>query len=297
MAIIPDLTCPENQPTRKALQGGLAAALIIAGLAFTYGNFGGGREPTISIGAPGMVETPNDVDMPVFGNGSGENENCAVVKASRNVWASVPVASGSIIPNTIALPSFREPGATCHLAFASTLENWIARYNASGSPSVYRRFTEPGFFDSTFSIFETTSGGITRHATTDLILSVSSRALAASSSNSAISTLCNLTTAQVERPTINAATPAKISEPTIQFSQPWSDNPNIRLSLFETIAVSVVILLIIALLVTGVLAILDLIPCQRSQAASLGPTSNPSTTNRAEQIRSTLLTEENYHDD
>jgi len=68
------------------------------------------------------------------------------------------------------------------------------------------------------------------------------------------SCLWSLTTAQVAMPTIAAANAAIASDPTIRFSHPGNDIPNIRLTLFEMIALSVIALSYFGLLFVGVIA-------------------------------------------
>ncbi len=141
-------------------------------------------EPTIRIGAPGIVET--EKLTPLWGSGPVENDSFAATNAERRVWASAPAESGNAIPNWMALANFSAPGATCHFAFSKICEIWIAKNRASGSPSVYRRLTLPGLRDRTFSSSAMASGGMTRHATTCLSFSVSNLAAAASCANLAV---------------------------------------------------------------------------------------------------------------
>src|SRR6266702_1524425 len=140
-------------------------------------------EPTIRVGAPCIVEI--EKLTPFGGNSFVENCIFAFENASRKVLASGLELSGILIPNTMALDGLTAPGAVCQLDFARSCEICIARNKASGSPSIYRRFTEPGLEAKTFSNINALSCGSVRHATDSFNRSVSRRALAASFSNSA----------------------------------------------------------------------------------------------------------------
>jgi len=263
---------------------GIAAAVGLGSAA--YGSWGGGRDPIISIDAPGIVEIEKPV--PSIGIGCGENAIFAAENAKRNVLASGPEASGILIPNTIVLAGFKEPGATCQWALDRICESWIARKSASGSPSIHRRLTDPGAADKIFSSSNAIADGIVRHATIDFILSVSNLALDASFSNSAArstafpafspacipsflasatcpstvnlyasrsllasiaSRLCIWTTAYVDTITNTAASAAASNDNNITSSHVWSEKPNIRLILLEKIALSLVAILCAGFLV------------------------------------------------
>ena len=177
------------------------------GSAANYGSFGGGRDPIIRIGALGIIEIL-DPDI-VFVCGSAvANGIFAALKAALNFWPSV-FSSGRTKPNIIELPNLSAPGATCHFAFAKTFENWIARYRDSGSPSVYRRFTNPGVADSACSNAEINSGVSSRHATAALIVSARSRAEAASTFSADICDSKSWSRTRV--PHIRKITPVKVT--------------------------------------------------------------------------------------
>jgi hypothetical protein len=171
----------EYSPTGRRSRGlrWIGAVLLIGA---SHGSWGGALEPTINIGAPGIVEMLNPLIM-LDGGIWVENAIVAPVNASCNVLPSVLSASGRRKPNISELPIFSAPGAICHLDLANICESWIATNKASGSPSVYRRLTDPGFADSTRSSDAAVSAEIERHATTTLSRSVSNRALAASFSS------------------------------------------------------------------------------------------------------------------
>ena len=76
--------------------------------------------------------------------------------------------------------------------------------------------------------------------------------------DSASSIRCNLTTAQVAAPAMSAKNPATIKNTTIAFSQPCSDKPSIRLTLFEKLAMGAIALLSFAFVVLGICVIWDL---------------------------------------
>lgn len=74
---------------------------------------------------------------------------------------------------------------------------------------------------------------------------------------SAISILCNRTTCQVATPAINANAPAITSDATMRSSHPWSGQPNIPLTRFETVAISAIGLILIGFAVLLVAVIRD----------------------------------------
>lgn len=271
----------------------VAIAILFSGGLASYGS-SGFLEPTIKIGAPSIVEM--EKLTPERGIASVPNERFAAENACRSDWMSSPTASGMSIPNTRAPDGFTAPDATCQWALARICDSWIARNSASGSLSVYRRFTEPGFADSAFSSSAAFSGDMVRQAIASFIRSVSNRAAAASFSNpaaltnafpavlpastpsffassiftpasvlyrsssrldSASSIRCNLTTAHVAAPASNAKNPATIRNTTIAFSQPPSEKPSTRLTLFEKIAVGVIATLLLAFVALGVFVIWD----------------------------------------
>ncbi len=258
----------------KALDSFVPWAAVISN---AYGSCGGGREPIINIGAPGIVDMLKAT--PEGGIWSCEYGKSAAENASISVFESISVESGIMIPNKMRFVGLIEPAAIFQLDFARMWEIWIAKKSASGSPSVYRRLTDPGLVINTASNFDAMSGEIVRHATTAFIFSVSNRTLAASFSNSAAlniafpavspalipsflasetcpstvslyasnsifaskdSCFCNCTTAYVEMPTIAAATAAIPKNDNIILFQVSSDKPSIRLTPLEKLVLSVV---------------------------------------------------------
>ena len=144
----------------------------------------GGLEPTIKVGAPGIVAPLKvKMDAPVLGRGCVENGICAAENALRKTSISGFDGSGIVIPNTIVLERLSAPGATCHLASTNICESCIAKTSASGSPPVYRRLTRPGFASSAVFNLEAESGDRDRQATICFICSVCNRASAASLSS------------------------------------------------------------------------------------------------------------------
>ncbi len=174
-------SAPTGRRSRWARVG--AALLVTASVSNVYGSWGGGREPIMRIGAPCMVLVINSI-VPSPGKDSVEKPIFAVENAALRAWP-LPASSGSLIPNTRAFESFSAPGATCQRALENICENWIAKKSASGSPSVHRKLTDPGFVANAFSNFDAVTGRMVRHATTAFICSVCNRAFAASFSSSA----------------------------------------------------------------------------------------------------------------
>ena len=277
------------------------AAILFLLFMLPYGSFGGSFEPTISVGAPAIVEIEKDI--PDCGNGPLVNGTFAAEKASRSVWASTPLASGSTKPNTIALAGLTAPGANFQWAWVRICEIWMARNNASGSPSVYRRLTDPGLADKVFSSSEATVGGKARQATTSFIFSVSSRAFAASFSNSAArktafpailpasmpasfaaatwaatpnlycsrarlastaSSFCKRMMMNVETTTISAASAPSPKNTTMMLFQVSRERPNIRLTFLEKVAFSICAISCIGLLTIVALSITSLFRPHRS---------------------------------
>ena len=275
----------------------LLSLLAVFGSVHVSGNYGnaGVFEPIIRVGAPAIVE----IEKPTPPEGSAfiENDIFAAENAVRNVRASTPLTSGRQIPKMIALEGLRAPGAICHLAFFRISESWIARNSASGSPSVYRKFTAPGLADKICSNLAISSGETTRHATVFFIFSVSNRALAASFSNSAAltnaspavfpasmpslfasatwaatpslynsnassasfaSTFCNRITAYVEIPTIIAAIAPIAKNTTTRLFQESRPKPNIRLTFLEKVCFSICAISSGGLLAIMVLSIVNL---------------------------------------
>jgi hypothetical protein len=138
-------------------------------------------------GAPGIVDTLKLA--PSCGNGTRESPIFAAVNASRNVCVSLPASGGRTTPNNILLAGLKAPGATCQCALWRICDICIAKKSASGSPSVQRRFTEPGFAASTLPNSVACTSDKVRHATTAFNFSVSNRAFAASFSESAARSL------------------------------------------------------------------------------------------------------------
>jgi hypothetical protein len=270
--------------------------LLVLGMSpcMVYGK-AGLLEPIIRVGAPAIVVTENSV--PPGGNESVENDTFAAENAPRNVWASRPAASGKRIPNTIVLAGLVAPGATCQWAFFRICEIWIARNSASGSPSMYRRFTDPGWAAKAVSSADAIGGEITRQATTRFIFSVSNRALAASFSNSAaltnaspavfpasmpcffasatwaatpslykskaslaalLSAFCSRITAYVEIPTTMAASAPIPRNITTKLFQELRSRPSIRLTFLETVVFSICAISCTGLLVIVLLSIINL---------------------------------------
>ena len=260
----------------------------------SHGNFGGVLDPTINVGAPEMVETEKAIPPP--GKGFVEYATFAAEKALRNVSASTPLASGMASPNTIPL-SLSAPGATFQWAWDRTCEIWIAKYSASGSPSAYRRFTDPGLAAKTFSNSAALSVGKTRQATTSFSFSVSSRAAAASFSSSAArkmafpavfpasipslfasatwpatpnlycskarpafsaSSLCSFITTKVETTTITAANAPIPKNTNMMLFHVARERPNIRLTFLEKAVFSVCAISCISLLTIVMLSIVNL---------------------------------------
>jgi hypothetical protein len=164
-----DLTNVKNPSTANARQ---ASALLVFAIMFWnigdgYCKDGGGRDPITIIGAPGIGEPPK----PVVGCriGTVENGTWDAKKACRNVWPSWLLLSGRVIPNIIELAGFSELGSICQWAFPNICEIWIARNNASGSPSIYCKFTDLGAAAKICSIFDATDCEMVRHATTAFI--------------------------------------------------------------------------------------------------------------------------------
>jgi hypothetical protein len=194
-----------------------AAAIISVLLAYPCYGSGGRLEPIINMGALSIVET--EKPTPPDGNGFVENGIPAVENAFRKVWASTPSASGSEIPNTMEFAGLRAPGAIAHWVRPKIRWIWKAKNRASGSPSIYRRFTEPGCSLSAASSFCASSGETVRQANWALSCSVSNRALAASfpSVAASFSSAAALTSASP------AAFPA--SMPSFLASATWAATP------------------------------------------------------------------------
>src|ERR1700733_14361620 len=102
----------------------------------------GNLEPTMKIGAPGIVPIENAA--PCGGNGVVEKPIWAEVNASLNASPASPL-SGRLNQKDKAFANFSAPDAICQWAAENILMNWAARNSASGSPSVYLRFTAPGW--------------------------------------------------------------------------------------------------------------------------------------------------------
>jgi hypothetical protein len=245
------------------------AVIVMAFLIGTYGNVGA-LDPIISIGPPGAVEMLNATPPSIID--CEPIVMCVTDNASRRVCLSGFSASGRLTPNKIPLAGFTAPTPIFQCDRSRIFESCIAKNRDSGSPSIYRRFTEPGLADNTFSISAASCALSERHATTPFNFSVSNLAAAASISNfparslapaaslkalavssrdseafwlasaarapasaidwpadnlyrsnssleSAISSLCNWTTAYVAMPTTIADSAAAPSDITIKFSQ------------------------------------------------------------------------------
>ena len=242
-----------------------------------YCKIGGGRDPIISVGAPGNVEIFIPTDEPVLGTPWVENGISTAVNADRSDVISSFRGSGKCSPNSRAL-EFSDPGATCHPASVRILDICIARKSASASPFVNLRFTRPGFAANDSLSFITFSGGMTRQATTCFICSVCNLATAASRSSSAartrafpatlpasmpsffasatlpsteslyfssslfasvVSCLCRTTTDAVVTKTAIARAPAPSNDSNISCSQPCRSSPSIRLTFLEKAVLSV----------------------------------------------------------
>ncbi len=262
----------------------------------SYGNFGGVLDPTTNVGAPAMVEIEKPNIGPLDG-GFVEYGIFAAEKALRNVSASTPLVSGRTIPNTTVLENLSAPGATCQWAWDRTCEIWIVKYSASGSPSEYRRFTDPGLAARIFSNSDALSAGKTRQATTSFSFSVSSRAVAASFSSSAArktafpavfpasipslfasatwlatpnlycskarlastaSCFCSFITTKVETTTITAANAPNPKNTNMMLFQVSREKPSIRLTFLEKVVFSVCAISCVGLLTIVVLSITNL---------------------------------------
>ena len=155
-----------------------------------YGSTGA-FEPIINIGAPAIAVTPKLTLIPVDGRGAVEKGIPAEENADRNACASGPSWSGRLIPKTIAFAGLKDPDPIAHWALARICEIWIARNRASGSPSVYRRFTDPGFLLSSCSNLWAVARSSVRQASCDFRRSCSSLAWAASFSSEAVRSLAS----------------------------------------------------------------------------------------------------------
>lgn len=284
-------TLAEKRSLRRLRQAGMVLWICVLPL-FSVNVYGttGIREPTIRNGAPGICDTLKLA--PSWGNGTKETGSFAAVSASRNVCASSPASGGRTIPNKIRLAGLSEPGATFQFDRWRICEICIAKKSASGSPSIQRKFTDPGLADNILSISAFWVAEIVRHATTAFNFSVSSRAFAASLSSSAARTnafpaafpasipsrLASATlpstvslylsnaawesaaSCLVSRIMTNCATPTEIAATdtnakhhSITLFQPSSDNPAIRLTPLEKFLFSV-----IAVSCAGLLVIMGL---------------------------------------
>ena len=88
-------------------QGSIALAISMGLATNAYGNCGGGLDPTMRVGAPGIVAMEKPAPPEVIW--LGEKGIFADKNAARNVWASTLVASGRAMPNTRVLAGLNAP--------------------------------------------------------------------------------------------------------------------------------------------------------------------------------------------
>ena len=101
------------------------------------------------------------------------------------VWPSAYNGSGTKVPNANPCTNLTPPRPIFQCARENNVEYSSAKNSASGSPSVYRIFTDPGLIPSQLIRVLADDWSMVRHDTSFFILSLSKRALAASFSSEA----------------------------------------------------------------------------------------------------------------
>jgi hypothetical protein len=173
---------------------------------YFYGT-GFGFEPTISMGAPG-IEFPEVIKC---GSDCTAGVIPATERAASTRCLSASIGASITKPRTTTLLSFDEAIATGHPALLNISASCWANPNASGSPSVYSRFTFPGARLASANIRSDCSFESSRHASCERNFSVSRFAFAAMAACLAISTLAASTSAcawPARSPALKAAVPA-----------------------------------------------------------------------------------------
>jgi hypothetical protein len=251
-------------------QGSVAGLILVCsayGMAWAGFSFGKmtqrGHTATynVSSGNREQVENPTEFSPTALQRAS-VNPRADVFRSSggfvnKSISSLVVDFEITAIPPSLPLQSFTSRGisttwATFHPARSRAVAIDPESQNESGSPSEYERTT--GRFGTSFNramnFSVSSSLGRPSFSLTSTSFNSASACLAF---DSAISSLCRLTTAQVASPAISPNPPTASSEPLIISSKVWSDKPQIIRTLFDDIIVAIVLFFAFGLLTLSAL--------------------------------------------